>query len=286
MLRGALLAAMRSAGGEPLTDDMLTQRMLSHLRLEPPDYSANPLAKGIKAQDTLKALRDVLGYRLYFDLQRGWRINNTQHRAARVAEDQLPGARGVLRGRRGVARNASVTRIDHAGQPALVVTYRAARSPHDQYFFADPTRAVAGEVNPPSIDLANEDLIRSHLQAVWLGETGVQLGSSVRDVLDRERSEKLPLHEEIAVQIGSGLAVGEATRRAERILATLEEDLAGRAAPWYTTTWLPGAMKSAERRLDESFDRRRSLFRATASQIRVAKQTSEQPSSPPSEASP
>ena len=63
-------------------------------------------------------------------------------------------------------------RAGRSGQPALVVTYCAARSPHDQYFFADPTRVVAGVVNPPNIDLANEDLIRSHLQAVWLAETG------------------------------------------------------------------------------------------------------------------
>ena len=77
-------------------------------------------------------------------------------------------------------------RAGRSGQPALVVTYCAARSPHDQYFFSDPTRAVAGAVNPPNIDLANEDLVRSHLQAVWLAETGVKLGSSVRDVLDRE----------------------------------------------------------------------------------------------------
>ena len=76
LLRGALLAAMRGAGGEPLTDEVLTQKVLFHLRLDPSDYSANPSAKGVKAQNTLKALRDVLGYRLYFDLQRGWRINN------------------------------------------------------------------------------------------------------------------------------------------------------------------------------------------------------------------
>ena len=76
LLRGALLAALRSAGGESLTDEVLTQKVLSHLRLDPSDFSANPAAKGIKAQNTLKALRDVLGYRLYFNLQRGWRINN------------------------------------------------------------------------------------------------------------------------------------------------------------------------------------------------------------------
>jgi ATP-dependent helicase YprA (DUF1998 family) len=59
-------------------------------------------------------------------------------------------------------------RAGRSGQPALVITYCAARSPHDQYFFRDPARMVAGAVNPPAIDLANEDLIRSHIHAVWL----------------------------------------------------------------------------------------------------------------------
>ena len=91
-------------------------------------------------------------------------------------------------------------------------------------------------------------------------------------MLDREQSDVLPLHEEIAEQIGSDRAVRDARRRSERILSTLEADLSSRAAPWYTETWLPSAMKSAERRFDESFDRWRSLFRATASQIRFANQ--------------
>ena len=53
-----------------------------------------------------------------------------------------------------------------------------------------------GAVNPPNIDLANEELLRSHLQAVWLTETGVKLGQSVRDVLDLENIDELPLLDE------------------------------------------------------------------------------------------
>ena len=129
---------------------------------------------------------------------------------------------------------------------------------------------VAGAVNPQNIDLANEDLVRSHLQAVWLAETGVKLGPSVRDVLDREQPDELPLHDEIGEQIASTRAVENASRRARRILGTLADDLSRHAAHWYTDNWLNSVMNSAERRFDESFGRWRSLFRATASQMKVA----------------
>jgi Helicase conserved C-terminal domain len=38
--------------------------------------ASSPDLKGIAAEDTRQALRDVLGYRLYYDLRRGWRITN------------------------------------------------------------------------------------------------------------------------------------------------------------------------------------------------------------------
>ena len=161
-------------------------------------------------------------------------------------------------------------RAGRSGQPALVVTYCAAKSPHDQYFFSEPTRMVAGAVHPPTIDLANEDLIRSHLQAVWLCETGVKLGPSVRDVLDRERPGNLPLHKDIAEQIRGVRAVSQTERRARRILETLIEGLSTQTAPWYTNTWLDSATNSVERRFDQAFDRWRSLYRATASQMKLA----------------
>ena len=44
LLRGALLAAMQSAGGRPLTDETLAQHVYNHLRLQPQDYAANPLS--------------------------------------------------------------------------------------------------------------------------------------------------------------------------------------------------------------------------------------------------
>ena len=37
-------------------------------------YAADPTVRFAALQETHKALRDVLGYRLYLDLRRGWRI--------------------------------------------------------------------------------------------------------------------------------------------------------------------------------------------------------------------
>ncbi|WP_460989414.1 helicase-related protein [Sphingobium sp. TomTYG45] len=50
-------------------------------------------------------------------------------------------------------------RAGRSGQAALVVTYCAAQSPHDQYYFNDRKQLVAGQVKPPALDLANRDLI-------------------------------------------------------------------------------------------------------------------------------
>ena len=77
-------------------------------------------------------------------------------------------------------------RAGRGGQPAFVFSYCSAGSPHDQYFFKRPENMVAGSVTPPRLDLGNEDLIRAHVHAIWLGfASKLFLGSSLlRDVLE------------------------------------------------------------------------------------------------------
>ena len=166
-------------------------------------------------------------------------------------------------------------RAGRSGQPALVVTYCTARSPHDQYFFADPTRMVAGVVNPPNIDLANEDLIRSHLHAVWLAESGVKLGSSVRDVLNLDNPDELQLHDDILAQINSKRVKNMAMKRSMNILATLRPYFSNQGSPWYTETWLESSMNAVDLKFNASFDRWRKLYRATSHQRRLANLTIE-----------
>lgn len=158
-------------------------------------------------------------------------------------------------------------RAGRSGQPALVLTYCAAKSPHDQYFFHDPTRMVAGVVNAPAIDLANEELIRSHLHAVWLAETGKKLESSIKDLLDLSVSDTLPIRSEFKDGLASPAAKTRASRRAVTILSTLGEELNVDTAPWYTDAWLDNVISGAYLGLNQACERWRSLFQATTRQM-------------------
>ena len=75
-------------------------------------------------------------------------------------------------------------RAGRSGQAAVIVTYCAAQSPHDQYFFERRNEMVAGVVRPPALDITNEELVRSHLHAVWLAEAKVALSPDIPEILD------------------------------------------------------------------------------------------------------
>ena len=161
-------------------------------------------------------------------------------------------------------------RAGRSGQPALVVTYCAAKSPHDQYFFRDPARMVAGVVNAPTIDLANEELLKSHLHAVWLAETGQKLPPSIKDVLDLSQEDELRVKAELADALDSTTPRDRAARRALAILGMLTDELQPELAPWYGSAWLDSVISGAFLQFGQAFERWRSLFRATTRQMKAA----------------
>ena len=136
-------------------------------------------------------------------------------------------------------------RAGRSGQPALVVTYCAAKSPHDQYFFRDPARMVAGVVNAPTIDLANEELLTSHLHAVWLAETGQKLPPSIKDLLDLGQDETFPSAPSWRRRSSATRPRERAAVRARAILRLLADELPPEVAPWYSATWLDSVIAGA-----------------------------------------
>lgn len=159
-------------------------------------------------------------------------------------------------------------RAGRSGQPALVITYCTAGSPHDQYFFKRPQQMVAGVVAPPRIDLSNEDLVRTHVYAVWLAETDLRLGTSLKDVLNVEGDPPdLKLLDSVRAAIHSGNAKAGAKARMSDILETLtlELDKAG----WYRPDWLDRALDQVEERFEQACDRWRELYKSSLKQFKV-----------------
>ena len=156
-------------------------------------------------------------------------------------------------------------RAGRSGQPALVFTYCTTGSPHDQYFFKRPSHMVAGSVRPPRLDLANEDLIRAHVHAVWLAETGQTLYNSLKELLDLDgEPPALTIKENILESLQIPAARQQAEQRLTRILATVTDELQG--APWYNEEWLHATLSQAVRRFDEACDRWRGLYKSALQQ--------------------
>ncbi|GAA5175592.1 DEAD/DEAH box helicase [Niveibacterium umoris] len=160
-------------------------------------------------------------------------------------------------------------RAGRAGQPALVITYCASQSPHDQYYFRDPVRMVHGQVNAPTLDLANLELVKSHMHAIWLAETGRRLGNSVRDLLDMNQPEALPIMEEVAADLDKPEAKRRAHQRGLRVLSMLANELTPRNAPWYNEHWAESVFQRTYQEFDASLQRWRDLYRATAQAIEL-----------------
>ena len=152
-------------------------------------------------------------------------------------------------------------RAGRSGQPALVVTYCATGNSHDQYYFRRAAEMVAGSVAPPRLDLANEALLRSHVQAVWLAETGEKLGSRMTDLLDAEGPEpSLRMKPDKEHAFADLDAVRRATQHAHVIIEPMLDDL--RATAWWHENWVGDVVRAAPRALDESCERWRRLYRA------------------------
>ena len=159
-------------------------------------------------------------------------------------------------------------RAGRSGQPALVFTYCTTGSPHDQYFFKRPQRMVSGEVTPPRLELANEDLVRAHLQAIWLKESGLDLKRSLSDLLDvTGNAPTLQTIPSVLDDLRRQPPRVSALVRARRILQTFQPDL--QKADWYTDEWPEEVFNQIERSFESASERWRGLCRAALDQQRT-----------------
>lgn len=158
-------------------------------------------------------------------------------------------------------------RAGRGGQPALVYTYCAGRSPHDQYYFREPTQMVAGFVAPPRIDIRNRDLVRSHVHAIWLEIAKPDFGKTLTTVIDLASADgKLPLFvkDEIGRDLKSPAYRASALAKANQLITSIRDELS--SAVWFHENWTKEVLEQLERAFDASCERWRSLYRAAVRQ--------------------
>ena len=159
-------------------------------------------------------------------------------------------------------------RAGRSGQPALVVTYCATGNAHDQYYFRRPEQMVGGSVAPPRLDLANEDLIRSHVQAIWLAETGQDLHGSLTQILDvAGENPSLELLADVRKRLTDNAAAVRAAARGTTLLAAMLPEL--QRAPWWRDSWIDDAASRAAQAFDDACNRWRDLYRVALAEFKA-----------------
>jgi hypothetical protein len=167
-------------------------------------------------------------------------------------------------------------RAGRSGQAAVIVTYCAAQSPHDQYFFERRSEMVAGVVRPPALDITNEELVRSHLHAVWLAESKLALSPDIPEILDLTQV-GYPLKADIQAAIDrpdlATTAYGPMKRVLDQILASVE----GGRPVWMNAPdeFVAQVARRAPFEFNKAFDRWRELYNSARTQLMEANARSE-----------
>lgn len=169
-------------------------------------------------------------------------------------------------------------RAGRSGQTALVITYCSNGSPHDRNYFENSTDMVAGVVTAPKLDLSNKELIEAHFNAYILMELGMSsIKTSVRDVLDLDETDTLPVQEKIKNHILSQVSsyrkdwVKNYKAAIEKLLPELEN------SNWYTDSSLDKQAANFFIVFNKSFDRWRVLYRNANRMIEKARQIIDDP---------
>jgi superfamily II DNA/RNA helicase len=165
-------------------------------------------------------------------------------------------------------------RAGRTGQAALVFTYCSSYSNHDRHYFAKQADMVAGVVAPPRLDLANEELLQTHLHAMFLSEVGLgQLDHSILNLVVEEQS-GLPMSPTVQENLKLTPKAFQNTRAAfKRSIADFESSLLAMKAGWYSEEWISRKLQQLPESLNAALNRWRSLYTSAWALLNTATQT-------------
>jgi hypothetical protein len=142
---------------------------------------------------------------------------------------------------------------------------------------------VHGEVRAPLLDLANRDLISSHLHAVWLASSRHPLPKGISEVLDLSAGGTQAVLPEVMDPLSLPEVAAEARERSIRVLGLLTDELDPARAPWFDSAaaFADRVIDAAGRSFDRAFERWRSLYQSALHQRDQARRILDDHTQPP-----
>ena len=165
-------------------------------------------------------------------------------------------------------------RAGRGGRPALIAAFAAHGNAHDQHYFRQRNDMIAGDVAPARMELRNQELVKAHLHSIWLEHTGINLGNSMREILDLEGDESCPIQADRWAQLAT--VDTAAVLDAAYALAQRTPGLA--QTRWYSAEWLQAVVDDSAREFNAAFDYWRGLYRATQRAAAAAGREANSPS--------
>ena len=145
-------------------------------------------------------------------------------------------------------------RAGRKGQGSLIVAFCGAgfgRGPHDQYFFKNPEKIIAGKVSAPRFLTDNQRLIRSHIHSVVLESLSLKMKSKPAEIIDIENTDLLmftDIKENLKVEISNNHQIIFGN-----ILEVFESEKTNFS--WLNDDFIKKAISDFADQLDKAFDK-------------------------------
>src|SRR5690606_22598748 len=162
-------------------------------------------------------------------------------------------------------------RAGRSGQSALVFTYASKVSPHDKHYFSHPVKMVAGVVQAPRIDLTNEELIKSHINATVLSFLNAEeFKPSLMDLIDVSgKTYRLKVDVKAKYQDIIDSSFDEIKKIVFQVLSNIDFS----ATKWFTPAWVDNQIRTVPEKLDNALLRWRKMYLDALRQMNEAHET-------------
>jgi superfamily II DNA/RNA helicase/very-short-patch-repair endonuclease len=162
-------------------------------------------------------------------------------------------------------------RAGRSGQSALVFTYASKVSPHDKHYFSNPVKMVAGIVQAPRIDLTNEELIRSHINATVLSFLNAEeFKPSLIDLIDISGG-TYKLKSDIKAKYQD--VIDSAFPDIKQLVLKVVANIDFKDVKWYNEAWLDSQIRTVPEKLENALLRWRKMYLDALRQMNEAHET-------------